>query len=492
MQEFAGTARFELCRCLGQGGFGIVYEALDRERGARVALKLLRVADAAALYRFKREFRTLADVAHPNLVALDELFTDGNHWFFTMELVNGQPLVEYVRCVPRLAAAAVPLGMSEAETETAVQPGASNATPVPQSVVPGAVDEVRLRAAFAQLVAALVAIHRLGIVHRDIKPSNVLVTSEGRVVVLDFGLAAELTSDATPVGSLAGTPGYMAPEQALGQTPTPASDWYSVGVMLYEALTGRLPFTGTPFEILLAKQQSPSIADTATVAAPELLTLSVALLDPNISRRPNAEEIMRCLKDDAAVRLETQPHRPIPTTSLIGRDTHLRALAGAFETASSGRSVIVFMPGHAGVGKSALIRRFVEELRQRSPSAVVLSGRCHERESLPYKAVDGLVDQLARYLQGLSAIEVARLLPRDVGARCAFVSGAPARRGGRARAHARRGAARFPRVAPPGVDGAARIALGDLGPLLARFDDRRSPVGRSGQRITPAGDPASP
>ena len=413
MQEFAGTARFELCRCLGQGGFGIVYEALDRERSARVALKLLRVADAAALYRFKREFRTLADVAHPNLVALDELFTDGHHWFFTMELVNGQPLVEYVRCVPRLAAAAEPLGISEAETETAVQPGASNVMPVPQRVVPGAVDEVKLRAAFAQLVAALVAIHRLGIVHRDIKPSNVLVTSEGRVVVLDFGLAAELTSDATPVGSLAGTPGYMAPEQALGQTPTPASDWYSVGVMLYEALTGRLPFTGTPFEIVLAKQQSPSIADAATVAVPELLTLSAALLDPNISRRPNGEEIMRRLKDDATVRLEALPHRPIPTASLIGRDMHLRALMGAFETASSGRSVIVFMPGHAGVGKSALIRQFVEKLRKRNPSAVVLSGRCHERESVPYKAVDGLVDQLARYLRGLSAIDVARLLPRD-------------------------------------------------------------------------------
>ena len=88
-------------------------------------------------------------------------------------------------------------------------------------------------------------------------------------------------------------------------------------------------------------------------------------------------------------------------------------MAGAFETASSGRSVIVFMPGHAGVGKSALIAQFVEDLRQRNPSAVVLSGRCHERESVPYKAVDGLVDQLARYLKGLSAIEVARLLPRD-------------------------------------------------------------------------------
>ena len=94
---FAGTDRFELIRRMGEGGFGIVYEAFDRKRSAPVALKLLRHAEGTSLYRFKREFRALADVSHPNLVALDELLTDGWHWFFTMELVRGVPAIAYAR-----------------------------------------------------------------------------------------------------------------------------------------------------------------------------------------------------------------------------------------------------------------------------------------------------------------------------------------------------------------------------------------------------------
>jgi serine/threonine protein kinase len=411
MDEFAGTARFELRRCLGRGGFGIVYEALDRDRGALVALKVLRVADAAALYRFKREFRILADLAHPNLVALDELLTDGSHWFFTMELIDGRPLVQHLRSVPPAPPIEAPLDVTETR---ATWPGAaSTATSEPQPAV-SAIDEARVRQTFVPLVETVAAIHKSGIVHRDIKPSNVLVTPEGRVVVLDFGLATELASDVTSVGSRAGTPAYMAPEQALGQTPTAASDWYSVGVMLYEALAGRLPFTGTVYDILLAKQQPAAIDNISTGAASELVALSVALLDPAMSRRPNAEEILRCLKSDGASRVAVlPPRRSPPAPPLIGRDAHLRALAAAFDTASTGRSVVVFMPGRSGVGKSALMRRFVEDLRQEHPAAVVLSGRCHERESVPYKAVDGLVDQLARYLERLSGIETARLLPRD-------------------------------------------------------------------------------
>ena len=94
-RAFTGTDRFELIRLLGEGGFGIVYEAFDRKRSARVALKLLREPEGASLYRFKREFRALADISHPNLVVLDELLTDGWHWFFTMELVRGVPVVAY-------------------------------------------------------------------------------------------------------------------------------------------------------------------------------------------------------------------------------------------------------------------------------------------------------------------------------------------------------------------------------------------------------------
>src|SRR6185436_11983547 len=109
----------------------------------------------------------------------------------------------------------------------------------------------KLRAAIAQLAAALRTLHAHGLVHRDVKPHNVLVTPAGRVVLLDFGLVAGVAQSESNV---VGTPAYMAPEQGMLQEVGPAADWYGVGALLYEALTGELPFQGGPLQVLMAKQ----------------------------------------------------------------------------------------------------------------------------------------------------------------------------------------------------------------------------------------------
>ncbi len=374
------SGRFAIQSKLGRGGMGAVYKALDKERDSTVALKILSRTEPSGIYRLKNEFRSLADVVHPNLVALHELFSDQGLWFFTMDLVAGRDFLTWVR--------------------------------PPES----GLDQARLRNSLRQLAEAIDAIHCAGKLHRDLKPSNVLVTPQGRVVLLDFGLASDRqqggVGQTVHDDSISGTPGYMAPEQSAAKPALAASDFYALGVMLFEALTGRPPFEGPVNEVLLRKQHedAPVPSSLCEGIAQDLEQLCVQLLQRDPEARPAAAEIMQILgaATDRPEWLAAPEEAPF-----VGRVQELATLQKAFEATDRGLPVVAFVRGVSGVGKSRLVEQFLRQLRQQC-RAVVLTGRCYERESVPYKACDSLIDALSRYLRQLPAEQASNLLPRQV------------------------------------------------------------------------------
>ncbi len=421
--RFTGTRRFEMQRRLGAGAFGEVYQVLDQDRDAIVALKTLRRSDAAALYRFKHEFRALADLTHPNLVNLYELLVEGTQWFFTMEFIDGVNLLAYVR--PDLHALVSDTHVtfetpSEARTYSASLDGwrgaSSEAPSSPhQASAPDTAAVDRIRAVFRQVADGVCALHANGILHRDIKPANVIVTPVGRAVLLDFGLATEL-APVLPAETtvLAGTPAYMSPEQACGRPLTEASDWYSVGVMLYQALTGRLPFEGQTRNAFAATQWSALATPCAQLPAvpADLDALCRQLLSREPDDRPTGAEILGWL-DAGRTSYRSRPAAP-PRAALVGRERHLTALADAFRAMQAGHTVVARVHGLSGMGKTTLVQRFLATVRATHPDAVVLAGRCYESESVPYKALDSLIDGLSDYLMALPSRDAEHLLPRDV------------------------------------------------------------------------------
>jgi hypothetical protein len=407
--DFQGTGRFELVRPLGEGGMGVVYEVLDRERSARVALKTLRAFSPEALLGFKREFRTLQELQHPNLITLGELIEERGQWFFTMELVEGVSFTRYVRHV-------VPES-STARSAVTNSPHGRRARAVPPPTGEIGYDEERLRNCLRQLAAGLAAIHRAGKVHRDVKPSNILVTPNGRVVLLDFGLVTEtVPAEHWGESHMVGTVDYMAPEQATGTRPEPAADWYSVGGVLYEALTGRPPFLGPAMQVLHDKQlHDPLPPQLIVPGVPrDLDQLCVDLLRLRPEQRPSSHSILFRLGIDE--RRGGSHVEPAPNATFVSRTYELGELGRALEDSTRGAAVTVFVHGESGLGKSALVARFVAQVHREHPEALVLSGRCYERESVPYKAFDGVVDALSRYLGALTPEQLAPLVPDEAAA----------------------------------------------------------------------------
>ncbi len=427
---FTGNSRFRLIRKIGSGGMGVVYEAEDLLRKTRVALKTLYQTDADLLYRLKREFRSLRDVVHRNLISLDELFEEAGDWFFTMELLDGENLNAYLQrtAMPPLAphdggapAWRLPGLDDGVATETIDRPSPGDAAPTPPARrdlrnAP-ALDFDRIRAVFAQITEGLLAIHDAGKIHRDIKPSNVLVTRDGRVVILDFGLVTEDWEMArSREGEIVGTVMYMAPEQAAGMAVGPQADWYSLGVMLYEVIAGRRPFEG-PFGVVLAAKQYSAPRDPKSInphCPDDLAQLCLQLMRVEPLQRPSGPGVLRQLgagKHEAAAPIA--PVRPSQRGIFIGREPELRELHRALDDVAGGAAVAVFVHGESGIGKSTLIHHFISTVPGQSAELVVLMGQCREHEAVPFKAMDGIIDALSRFLCRLSEVAAAELVPKN-------------------------------------------------------------------------------
>jgi eukaryotic-like serine/threonine-protein kinase len=210
--------RYLIIRKLGAGGMANVYLAEDQELGRRVAIKILddrHAADDSFIERFRREAKNAAGLSHPNIVSIYDRGEAEGTYYIAMEYLSGRSLKELI--------------VSRGPTPTRI-----------------AIDYTR------QVLAAIGYAHRHGIVHRDIKPHNVVVDGDGRLKVTDFGIARSGASQMTEAGSIIGTAQYLSPEQAKGAPVDQRSDVYSVGIVLYEMLTGQVPFTGdTPLEIAM-------------------------------------------------------------------------------------------------------------------------------------------------------------------------------------------------------------------------------------------------
>jgi tetratricopeptide (TPR) repeat protein len=394
----AAVGPYEIMAQLGAGGMGEVYRARDPRLDREVALKVIRralsVGDGAqsdAIDRLLREAVLASALNHPNIVTIYETGVVGVDRYIAMELVEGSTL-------RKAAADGLPLS--------------------------------RAIGVARQVSEALAVAHAAQIVHRDIKPDNVMLRPDGYVKLLDFGLArvqpqavaAGSTAPGTEAGTILGTVGYMAPEQARGEPVAPEADVFALGVMLYELVTGRHPFQapsqlGMLHALIWDTPEPPSILNPDLPRAIDQLIVEMLQKDARV--RPGAGEVMYrlALAHDSSIAvalsaITVSQQRPPSSRDVVGRDVELDALMHEFGRAQRGKGRLVVVSAEAGMGKTTLVDAFVAHLAEQEAPVRVGRGRCSERlaGSEAYLPVLEALDSLQRNEQLGSLSRLIRAL----------------------------------------------------------------------------------
>ena len=387
MSEQKQIGNYRVLKSLGGGGMGVVYLVEDMEAGGQYALKLLSPSltlTEREIRRFRREFMTMSRLRHPNIVEVYESGLYDDSLYFVMEYINGAHLRQrflernYTDDSPQDPAWLAYINQPE-RRETVLQ-------------------------TMLQICDALAWIHSFNIVHRDLKPENLLVKQDGRLKLLDFGIAKRLGGgDLTQSRSILGTFSYLSPEQALCEDVDGRSDLYALGVILYELLTGRPPFVSAePIGRIFMHMNKPAppLRNWNPQLEPRLEEIVLRLLEKDpMNRFQRAEDLRQALEDCMPGRRHASGwlieaasgERIVTEPSFVGRQQERQLFLEHLEGLRHGAGALLLLSGHTGMGKTRLAREFLASARAQQIECCTV--RCLS-DSPPYAAYQELFEQL--------------------------------------------------------------------------------------------------
>jgi eukaryotic-like serine/threonine-protein kinase len=423
---FAGSARvpgrlaigpYQVLSTLGEGGHGVVYRARHGDTGAMVALKMVRVADVALLAGIRREIFALRTVEHPGVARIvDDGVEDGHPWY-AMEYLGGDTLADLLEGIfqhRRRSGASVTIDASSPIVEEPLESLADTLPPPPRmglSLDHGAL--VETLGILRTLCAPLAFVHGEGLVHRDLKPENVVISEHGAPVLVDFGLALRVAGtdsgrDVIDIaGRALGTPAYMAPEQIRGELVDARADLYALGCMIYECVTGSVPFEGAPGQVLRMhlEQRPPPPSCYVDGLPPALDRLVLRLLEKEPRDRMGfATDVAAALAalGGRARSLAGPPPRPyLYRPRLAGRAAAMAALEASLPGLREPLRVTL-VGGPSGVGKTRLAMEVATRASRRG--VAVVAGQCTEVGGAPLSPLRALL---------LAIADVCRTVPGE-------------------------------------------------------------------------------